>query len=312
MDQRADSPHRGLGSEMDTPTLAMTISIPRASRKVRLDIPTLRVVAGKDMLRFVPIGLEQEVIFGRDEDCDFVLDDASVSRKHAKVSRTSKGEIFVQDLGSTNGTAVNGQPIERVLLRAGDHVEFGAVGLRLDILGTEELRHLERVREKLKDGSLDSLTGLKTRGVFEDEVPELLVQADANKTSISAIFMDIDWFKGVNDRFGHQIGDEVLRDFGRLMLLGMRDSDLGVRYGGEEIVLILPSTPLEDALAIAERIRLTIASHDWSRTAEGLAVTASLGVVERRESEALRDWIERADRALYAAKAAGRNRVVSS
>jgi diguanylate cyclase (GGDEF)-like protein len=287
----------------------MRITIPRGVRTDRIEIPTLRVVAGKEMLRFVTLPLGQELVLGRDEDCGFTLDDGSVSRRHARVVRHPGGDITIEDLGSTNGIAVNGYPVTKSLIRGGDHLELGAVALRLDFLAPEELRHLERVRQKLQASDCDRLTGLKTRSCLDEQIPGILESCDAGGIPVSAVFLDLDWFKSINDRFGHAVGDAVLRDAARLILLGLRDTDLCLRYGGEEILIILPGTDLEAATSIAERARLMLTSHDWARTVEGLSVSASFGVAQRQKGEAIPSWIERADRALYSAKNAGRNRV---
>ena len=95
-------------------------------------------------------------------------------------------------------------------------------------------------------------------------------------------------------------------------MLGVRDSDPCVRYGGEEILLFFPGSGEKEALDAAERIRGSIASHDWGRSATGLQVTASFGVAQRMHGEDVRSWLGRADAALYAAKKAGRNRVCAA
>jgi diguanylate cyclase (GGDEF)-like protein len=277
------------------------------SRKVV--VPTLRVVAGRDMLRFVTLAPGETVAIGRDEGTELILSDSSVSRRHAKVVCGQDGGLMVYDLGSTNGTAVNGQAIERSPFRPGDHLEVGAVSLRLDLLSLEEVAHLATVVARLESASRDPLTGLLTRAWLEDELPGLLARCDRTGAPLSTLFLDVDHFKAVNDQHGHAVGDEALLAVARLVMVCVRDGDPCVRYGGEELVVFLEGTAEPDATDVAERIRRVVAGHDWGRTAPGLRITVSLGIAERRPGEAWREWVDRADRALYAAKTAGRNRV---
>lgn len=286
------------------------VQVLRRGTDRKVVFPTLRVVAGRDMLRFVTLQDDDEVLVGRDESLGLVLSDASVSRRHARVRSDEGGAVTVEDLGSTNGTAVNGVPIQRATLKPGDHLEIGTVSLRLDLLSVEEITHLGKVLERIEAKNRDPLTGLLTRAWIEDELPNVLETAHALGTPVACLFADVDRFKSVNDRFGHQAGDDVLMAVARLLLVAVRDADACVRYGGEELVLFLTGSDEATAAEVAERIRRAIEVHDWSRTTPGQGITASFGVAGWRENEPVRDWIGRADRALYEAKEGGRNRVV--
>jgi diguanylate cyclase (GGDEF)-like protein len=283
---------------------------PRNTRPARKDQPTLRVVAGRDMLRFMTLQPGQDGIIGRDAGSAVVLSDASVSRKHARVVRGDDGVISVHDLGSTNGTAVNGQPIERSILRPNDHLEVGAVALRLDLLSEEEVEHHRNVLRRLESANHDPLTGLYTRAWLEEPLPSVVERCDEAGARITAVFLDLDQFKSINDRFGHPVGDDVLVAVARMIMLDVRDGDACVRYGGEEIAMFLIGTREDGGTEVAERLRRAMLGHDWSRTAPGLRVTGSFGVAERRERESIRDWLSRADQACYQAKRKGRNQVV--
>jgi diguanylate cyclase (GGDEF)-like protein len=122
--------------------------------------------------------------------------------------------------------------------------------------------------------------------------------------------IDLDHFKAINDRHGHLLGDEVLRHVGTLLAQGFREPDFVARWGGEEFVALLHGVTPTQALAACERLRLAIAAHGWSAIEPTLAVTASIGVHAIAGGQALDEAIALADRALYAAKAGGRNRVV--
>jgi diguanylate cyclase (GGDEF)-like protein len=124
--------------------------------------------------------------------------------------------------------------------------------------------------------------------------------------------MDVDHFKSINDGYNHLVGDEVLAGIARLIMVGVRDADPVVRYGGEEVLLLLPGSSLAVAMDVADRIRRTIAGHDWDRTAPGLQVTVSAGIAERKGDESIKNWLLRADESMLKAKRAGRNRVISA
>jgi two-component system cell cycle response regulator len=275
----------------------------------RRGLPTLRVVAGTDLLRYSPMLPGDRVVMGRDDSADLVLTDTSVSRAHAAVRHMEDGRIVLEDLDSTNGTTVNGEPVTSTELRFGDRIELGGVLLRLDCLGADELSHLAKIQDRLRAADRDTLTGLRSRAWLDRDLPLMVQRYQRAGKPMATLFVDLDHFKRINDTFGHAVGDEVLRTTGRLLMLNVRDNDVCVRYGGEELAIFLPGADEALASDIAERIRAALETHDWSRTAEALQVSASIGVAQLRTDEAIGDWLERADRALYDAKSAGRNQV---
>jgi two-component system cell cycle response regulator len=179
-------------------------------------------------------------------------------------------------------------------------------------------RYADRLRHSL-DHSLelaviDQLTGLYNRRYMDSQVSVLAGRARRSGSPLSALVVDIDHFKKINDSFGHDVGDEVLREFAARLASNVRAVDLACRYGGEEFVVLMPDTPIEGAHRIAERIRLNVAGAPF-RVAGGretLNATISIGVAattpEDGGAEAL---LKRADEAVYAAKAKGRNRVIA-
>src|SRR5260370_6611836 len=131
---------------------------------------------------------------------------------------------------------------------------------------------------------------------------------------LSILMIDIDHFKKFNDSHGHQVGDQVLRLVGKVLQESVRDVDLAARYGGEELIAVLPGADLDRCAAVAERIRRRIAEARLTRRSTGReigSVTVSIGVAQFRLAEAAEAMIERCDRALYQAKRAGRNRIVT-
>ncbi|MBN2801416.1 MAG: GGDEF domain-containing protein [Deltaproteobacteria bacterium] len=298
--------------DADITHVTMTIELRRRKPERRFTLPTLRVVTGSNMLRFASIYPGDKVSIGREDTCTLSLPDPSVSRLHAEVRRNEAGDIEIEDLRSTNGTAVNGEPVKGVAtVRVGDMVEVGGITLRLDELTLEELAHLARVVERLSLANKDALTGLLTRTYIKEELPSLLLRHNIAKKPVTALFLDVDHFKAVNDTWGHQVGDEVLQAVARLLVLSVRDSDVCLRYGGEEFLAILPASDDQAGWITAERLRQQVRAHNWSHYADGLRVTVSLGVATFLQgTESVAEWLSRADAAMYSAKRAGRNRVV--
>ena len=272
-------------------------------------IPLLQVVAGHDALQFALLDKRRAIEVGRDAGCALLLTDASVSRRHARLAFVD-GDLRVEDLGSRNGTRVNGKDVRESRLRPGDRLEVGNVLLRFDRVSPSELTHLRGVLARLAGSDRDPLTGLLTRAYLAEKLPSLLERSARKGRKTSALFVDVDHFKRINDRFGHATGDDVLRELARLLLFDVREREVCIRYGGEEILVILEGADEGHATAIAERLREAIESHDWTRLAKRLAVTISCGIAERQPREPVRGWLERADGALYAAKRRGRNRVL--
>jgi diguanylate cyclase (GGDEF)-like protein len=155
----------------------------------------------------------------------------------------------------------------------------------------------------------DALTGTTNRAEFDRELVVLVSDPEQRGSECSLIVADLDFFKEINDTYGHQCGDEVLKVFARILLTHRRQADLVARYGGEEFVILLPSTPLEVAWQRAEAIRAAIANEPIPGL-RGRTVTSSFGVTQFHVGDSAESFLNRADRALYIAKQQGRNRTV--
>jgi diguanylate cyclase (GGDEF)-like protein len=154
---------------------------------------------------------------------------------------------------------------------------------------------------------LDELTGSFNRRCIMRILDDEIARAHRSKTPCSIALIDLDWFKRINDAFGHPTGDEVLRTFAITVFANIRSIDRFGRYGGEEFLLMLPDTPGDSAAHILDRLRAIIADLDWSAFSPGMRVTISAGVATLRPDETDDSFLARADHALYAAKARGRN-----
>ena len=155
----------------------------------------------------------------------------------------------------------------------------------------------------------DPLTLLSNRRALDDEMNRRFAEWQRRKSTFSLIMIDVDHFKKLNDKYGHQAGDQVLRDVAATLGTTVREMDLAARYGGEEFAIILPSTPMADALSAGERIRAAIAKGITRFGGAAIQATVSVGVSQIGAEDDTASLISRADEALYAAKKAGRNRV---
>ncbi|HEX3699912.1 MAG TPA: PleD family two-component system response regulator [Phenylobacterium sp.] len=179
-------------------------------------------------------------------------------------------------------------------------------------------RYTDYLRDNL-DHSLelavtDQLTGLHNRRYMQSRLEALIKRAAAGGEPVATLVIDIDHFKKINDSFGHQVGDEVLREFAVRLASNVRAIDLPVRYGGEEFVVVMPDTRLKDAHRIAERVRLHVAGSPFRVLGgeELLSVTISIGVAASLgAADTPQALLRRADEALYEAKTSGRNRVIA-
>lgn len=167
----------------------------------------------------------------------------------------------------------------------------------------DERRHLEHVSQ------VDPLTGLRNRRWLDENLPRIVDRERRAGRHTSVVLADVDHFKSVNDTHGHLAGDEVLRVVGRLLLSRLRPSDVGVRYGGEEMIMVLPGTDAAGAVVAAERVRRLLADQSITTPAGArLSVTASFGAAQVHDGEDGVHAIHRADEAMYRAKHGGRNR----
>jgi two-component system cell cycle response regulator len=184
----------------------------------------------------------------------------------------------------------------------------GAIVSAVDVTYRVEYENqLKALNQKLQSLAVtDGLTGLHNHRAFQDYLEEQFQVAMRNKQPLAVILMDVDHFKQYNDTYGHQAGDEVLRQVAQILQANVREGDFVARYGGEEFVIVLPRTDLESAVAVAERLREAVQSAEWRLR----PVTGSFGVAcIRPDMETRQELIEAADQALYQAKKNGRNRV---
>ena len=181
---------------------------------------------------------------------------------------------------------------------------LGVVGIVVAVSNLEKA-HLQIITLV----NTDSLTRLANRRFFIDFLEKAMAFAKRHEQPLSVIMADLDNFKSLNDTYGHQAGDQVLVAFGQVMQASIRQEDLAARFGGEEFILMLPGTTIEDATILAERLRESLENLAFPPLTT--RVTASFGIAQYRPDDTFETLVKRADEALYAAKAAGRNRVMT-
>ena len=268
----------------------------------------LTIVEGADAGRMVALD-QPEILIGRASDCTLVLPDPGVSRKHAHVLVKKENQLLLEDLGSKNGTFIDGKAIRTHMLEVGDVFFIGpSVRIRLAVMEASE----ERLAHQLYDSSMrDALTSAFNRRYLVQRLSTEVAFAVRHSTPISVVVLDLDHFKKVNDTYGHPAGDRLLQAVTHAVARSLRSEDVLARVGGEELAVLLRGTGMRDALIVAERIRSAVASTSILVENEAVRATVSIGVASAAElqnctHEAL---MTLADERLYAAKAAGRNTV---
>jgi len=244
---------------------------------------------------------------GRGTDNHIVLEGDSVSRRHAHFEhRTS--DWYVVDDGSTNGTYLNEEQVAREnKLNNGDRIKVGPTILKfLSGLDAEAKYHEEIYRMTIVDG----LTQIHNKRYLFEALEKELIRARRYERELSLLIFDIDFFKRINDQFGHLAGDHVLRELARVVQERIRRDEVFARYGGEEFVIVLPETGLPGAQALAENLRSRVAGHSFIFQGERIPTTISVGCAQlTKEDKVAADLIQRADEKLYEAKRGGRNQV---
>jgi diguanylate cyclase (GGDEF)-like protein len=172
------------------------------------------------------------------------------------------------------------------------------------------LKNATMYQQALKMAYTDPLTQTNNRAAFDDYIKREIGLAGRHSKSLSIVYLDIDHFKYINDKYGHECGDVALASVAKWIKEGLRSSDVVFRFGGEEFVILLSETDLIDAELVAERIRSSIESHTLSYNMQAVSITASLGVSEWRVNDTADVLVKRADDAMYKAKKNGKNQVV--
>jgi diguanylate cyclase (GGDEF)-like protein len=250
------------------------------------------------------------VLLGRDIKADICIDDASVSRHHARFQPEGDG-FCVVDLQSTNGTSVNKVPVKtKCKLKDGDDLRVGNCIYRFLASGNVEAQYHEEIHRLT---IIDVLTHIPNRRYLLQFLERELLRSARYQRPLALVLFDIDHFKSVNDRFGHLGGDFTLRELAVCIQGCIRKEGLFARFGGEEFAVVLPEATLDIGKNVAERIRARVQSHPFQYEGTAFSISISLGVAATSGHEMVtpEELINQADGHLYQAKREGRNRVVA-
>lgn len=290
-----------------------------APRPARHRRPALVFIAG-DLLA-VPIPLDRdEVTLGRALEANVRVNDAGVARLHARVAAerdpaTGETRYRLTNLDLANSTLLNGEPVQDALLHDGDKIGVGDHLLRFDMLDEIDQQYHQQIHRLLAH---DELTGLLTSRSFFSELRRESARAEAGGRPFCVLMMDLDYFKEVNDTYGHLVGSESLGEVGGLITGALRAGDVAARFGGEEFAAFLLDADLAQGITVGERVRAAVEEHAFPATRRSSSggvqathhMTISVGVATSPDdSRDPIELIELADSALYRAKRDGRNRV---
>ena len=288
--------------------LPINVSAARSCR------PGLTRIAGPGMGETygVPTDRRAGIVIGRGAGAGIAVGDLAVSREHCRVWAAPDGSIRVTDLGSTNGTLVNGRVVKEAVLAEGDKIQVGPTTVfrfslndRLDEDYAEHLYHAS-IR--------DVLTGLHNRRYLSESLARDLPLARRHGMPVSLLLLDVDHFKAINDSFGHRGGDAALVQLARLLSGMQRRESLLARYGGEEFAVLLRHVAPAGAEVFAERMRLAVERARFELPHGSVRLTVSIGVAVSSvdDAEEPDELFERADRYMYLSKTRGRNCVTTS
>lgn len=247
---------------------------------------------------------------GRSKRSSILISQPTISRRHITLTVDKTGAVHLKDVGSKNGTLINGHRVslgESVQLQDGDELCCG--GVLLKYIGEGKVDHA-LLEELCRQACVDPLTGVANRRSFQNLAEAEFQRAHRYGCALSLIMLDLDRFKQVNDRYGHLCGDEVLAQTASRLQQTLRRQDLMCRWGGEEFAVLLPETGTVGALAVAHALRTAVTERAYRYQGDSLEVTVSLGVAtlgkQHRTFVAL---VASSDEQLLRAKRLGRNRV---
>lgn len=267
----------------------------------------LVIIYGAELGKRIPLD-HGAVECGRAVDIGLPLDDDAASRRHARFSWTGSGYL-VSDLGSTNGTYVNDVMARERSLHDGDQVKIGRTIFKFIHGSNVETSYHEEIYRLM---TFDGLTQAHNKRSFSAALDREIARSHRYGRPLSLVLFDIDHFKRINDARGHVVGDAVLRQLAALVHANIRREDTLGRVGGEEFALLAPEIPLDQGRRVAEKLRAAVARAPCKFEDQEIPITASFGVAALVPGNGATptELYEEADQRLYAAKRAGRNRVV--
>jgi diguanylate cyclase (GGDEF)-like protein len=295
-------------------TVITTIQNTTITRLPGRIVPVIQVSSGAEQGRILSLVQYQTITVGRAKTCELHVFDPGCSRQHAEFRMTPEtGEAFIRDLGSSNGSKLNGKKLgpDAVKLNDGDRIQLGeSTILRFSLMPEDDAQ----VQMKFYyQATRDALTSAFNSHQFDEALDREISYQKRAGHGLAIVLFDVDHFKRVNDSMGHPAGDEVLREIGNRVPACIRVEDIFARLGGEEFGVLARSENLEGVTILAERIRQAMEKKVVNFEGKQIWFTVSLGVAYlqgAKEGLSSAQFFQTADEALYEAKNAGRNRVV--
>ena len=269
---------------------------------------SLLVVQGAEVDLGRHVMCNRPITIGRDERADLSLSDGSISRAHCSVERAETGRYMLHDLGSTNGTLLNGERVQgSVPLNPGDKIFVGASVIRFAYSDQLDLQFHSRLEEMV---SIDPLTGMSSKRAYDAIYQATIERTRAEESPLVLMVMDMDGLKQINDTHGHEMGGFVIAEVAFIIRAVLEDHGTLCRFGGDEFVGCFPGMDGARAEALAEEVRDRVARHPFVRDGVRVEPTISIGVAcypgDAADPAGL---FTAADRAMYDAKRSGKNQV---
>ncbi len=280
----------------------------QASEKEAQLKPAALLVVGGDLNGTLFDLTEAQTSIGRNADNTIALEFNGVSRYHFKLLSSGESHVL-EDCGSKNGTYLNNKKVESLTpLAKGDIIKIGSIALKYLPKGDPERLTYDKLN---LEANTDKHTGCFNKTYFNNRINLEVNKCKVTGEPLSLVIFDLDHFKKLNDNYGHDAGDYVLKEMAQVIRgNGIRELDVFARYGGEEFVILLPKTNLKQSFEIAERLRKLIEGKEFLYDGKRLPVTASIGVADYRQGVVTgTDLFKRADEAVYKSKEGGRNQV---
>jgi len=280
-------------------------SIARAQRKQA----ALVVLQGSESEIGTHVMLDRAVTIGRDPKTELPLQDEGISRRHCRIAfDKEKSAFFIEDLGSTNGTLLNGKRLQsQKKLEAGDRIYLGACVVKFTYSDALEVGYHAQMDVLV---GTDDLTGLIAKRRFDAAFVRAVDEARRMRAQLAVMMLDLDGLKRINDTHGHPVGAHTIAEVGKIIGQVVSPHGAACRFGGDEFAAFLPKFGKRDGAKIGETIRALVAGHRFEKDGIVVRPTISIGVSAYPEDGATADLLLRhADEALYRAKKTGRDRV---
>ncbi len=269
-------------------------------------VSVLTFMSGKQVGRRIMLA-DDRITLGRSSKATIMLQDTHVSRLHLAVDTIlANGAYQIRDLGSSNGTWLNGSRISEAIIKDSDKITIGNTMLRFSRADTFDLKYQSELDQLI---NIDALTGLVVKRRFDEELNRFVAVARKQGSCLAMMMMDMDGLKQINDTHGHPFGAFAIAETGRVIKAVIGQKGLASRFGGDEFMAFLPDECAEAAGRIGEQIRRSVEAHAYQKDGLTLEPTICVGVSTLKPADTMASLLKRADEALYQSKRTGRNRV---